>query len=94
MTSLNYSREKRIEPIHLSVVGDPIFLGQDIYEIADLDLLTCWLKQCKWLNYVEKTAHKTKELREFSGAVWIQLNLLHPKTLLKFEDLNEKVHQA
>lgn len=94
MTSLNYSREKRIEPIHLSVVGDSIFLGQDIYEITDLDLLTCWLKGCALLNYSDNTDNRTRQLKEFSAAVWIQLNILSPKILLKFEDLNEKVRQA
>lgn len=85
--------QKEIEVIHLSVVRDTSLIGTDIFSITDLDqLIDWWLTGSSLVNPNGKD-YKTKELTSLIAAIWIQINILHPKCLLKFSDLLAVGHE-
>lgn len=79
--------ERKVEATHLSIVTDPSYIGHDIYAITDLDLLIAWWKAGQWLDSTNDNSFKTKQLRDLHASVWIQINNLHSKTLLRFHDI-------
>lgn len=87
MIESNEPLEKRIEGIHLPIANDPSCIGEDIYGITDLPLLIEWWKAGQWLDSTSDNSFRTKQLKEFHAALWIQINRLHPKTLLRFQDI-------
>lgn len=72
-----------INEAHLPVVKDYTWLGMNVYTVTDLNLLI------EWWNSLLKIAEtrEDKALIQFSSALWIRVNELHPKVTLRFEDI-------
>lgn len=81
-----------IDESHCSIGIDEMWQGINVHTMTDLSLLI------QWYNKVEKTIAASmlpathprgKWLQQFSSALWIRINQLHPKLLLKFDDIKE-----
>lgn len=87
MTHQTKPVERTVEATDLPIVTDPSYIGHDVYAITDLDLLIEWWKAGQWLDSSNDNSFKIKQLRDFYASVWIQINRLHSKTLLRFRDI-------
>ncbi len=73
---------------HTALGIDPIWTGLEVEKIIDLEILITW-----WNLVMSKAGDKVsgkiydKGLQEFHCSLWIRINQLHPKYLLRYEDL-------
>lgn len=71
---------------------DDTYAGLNIYTMTDLNLLIKWwnLTVRYMNNLVEGKTSKQTEMSYLQAALWIRINELHPKVLLRFEDITHK----
>jgi hypothetical protein len=89
----NEDREKRpliyrIDADHLAMGLSSSWMGVNVYAIKDLDLLIeWWNKNIRYSGDPMTKEIKDKRMSDLQSAIWIRINELHPKHLLKFEDI-------
>ncbi|MFZ1806879.1 MAG: hypothetical protein WAU36_06655 [Cyclobacteriaceae bacterium] len=72
---------------------DDIWQGLDVYHITDLNLLIEWWNSVKKYVHLKELAAEDKKYRIeswiefFYASLWIRINQLHPKLLLRFDDI-------
>lgn len=83
-------RSLLIDTQHMAIIQDTTWLGMDVHQVTDLNLLIDW-----WNKTILFAAdQKTREINDagwqrFHSALWIRINALHPKYLLKFDDITK-----
>lgn len=76
---------------YLPIVQDEIWLGMDIYKVTDINLLITWYNKTILFAADQKTRQlKDLQWQRFHAALWIRINQLHPKELLRFEDITNR----
>jgi hypothetical protein len=78
---------------HTTLGIDAIYIGLNLYKMNDLDLLIEWYNQVgKYMDsLVDGQSSKEKELSQLNAVLWICINRLHPKPLLRFRDIRKPV---
>jgi hypothetical protein len=77
-----------VDEDHMQVIRDHAWMGINVYAIRDLDLLVEWWNQAIRYAGDQLTREiKDKKLQRFHSALWIRVNMLHPKHFLKFTDI-------
>ena len=77
-----------IDQDHLPIVKDETWTGMNLYTVEDLQLLITW-----WNHTILFAADRiTKEIKDkkmqaWHSALWIRINMIHPKHLLRFTDI-------
>lgn len=68
------------------------FLGLNVYTMSDLQLLIDWWNcTVRYMaSLVDGKSSKEKELANLQAALWIRINQLHPKYMLRFSDITFK----
>lgn len=80
----------RINTVHLAVGIDESWTGVNVYSITDLALLVEWWN--KTIRYGADPITREiadKQLAAFHTALWLRINLIHPKQLLSFADITK-----
>lgn len=93
MRKNNDHAELLITNWHSTLGIDPVYIGLNVYGMTDLDLLIEWINLVgKYMDsLVDGQSSKEKELSLLNAALWIRINQLHPKVLLKFSDIRKRV---
>jgi hypothetical protein len=83
-----HTRELIITHKHQLIIKDESWMGYNVYSMNELHVLIEW-----WNKTILYAADRiTREIKDkswidFHAAVWIRVNELHPKKLLKFDDI-------
>lgn len=87
-TKADFHESLLIDVQHMSIVQDTTWLGMDVHAVMDLELLIDWWNKTILFAADQKTREiKDKGWQQFHAAIWIRINQLHAKQLLKFEDI-------
>lgn len=78
-----------IRASHLAQVPsiDPAFVGVDLFKIIDLEMLIQWWNQVERTSERFATSKPDRELQDLSCALWVRINQVHWKPLLRFNDI-------
>ncbi len=80
----------QIRTAHLAVGIDAGWTGVNVYSITDLALLVeWWNKTIRYGGDAITREIADKELAAFNTALWLRINMIHPKQLLSFADITK-----
>ncbi|HMU68457.1 MAG TPA: hypothetical protein PKC38_00540 [Chitinophagales bacterium] len=79
-----------IESAHLVAGIDASWLGVNVYSITDLNkLIEWWNKLIRYAGDPVTREITDRELGRFHSALWVRINMIHPKEHLLFADITD-----
>ena len=79
-----------IQPQHLVIGIDQSWLGVNVYTITDLNVLVeWWNKTIRYAGDPVTKEVKDRNLGHFHSALWVRINLIHPKYQLCMADITD-----
>lgn len=77
-----------INSTHQPVI-DKSWNGVDLMQVSDLDMLVeWWNKLIRYAGAVNTI--REKQLAALQNVLWVRINQVHPKQVLRFEDITDR----
>lgn len=80
----------QLQPEHAAIGIDRSWVGVNVYQVTDLNVLIEWWN--KTIRYAGDPVTKEvtdRKFAHFHSALWVQINLIHPKEHLCFADITD-----
>jgi len=88
-TDLGVSLSYFINHWHCSIGIDEVNVGLNVHSVTDLQILIDWWNAAVRYerNLKDGKTSTPNQLQYLLAAIWIRINMIHPKFLLRFEDI-------